>query len=145
VDHLIDQVRDRLRRRFPVLAAVSGDDEQAAPAAHVTGDKPVIGNDQVFHRVAVDGGQASGQADRGRAARRRLQDPGGKALGTLVSPPGDDGRGQVTDPGRGEGVRIGGEASREGLSHRRRQAGQEFRDAILVPADDQRSPAHRAA
>ena len=138
MDHLIDQVRHWLRRRFPVRAAVGGDAEQAAPAAHVTGDKPVIWNDQLFHRVAVDGGQASGQADRGRATRRRLQDPGGKALGTLFGPPGDDGGGQVTDPGRGEGVRIGGEASREGLSHRRRQAGQEFRDAILMPADDQR-------
>lgn len=136
MDHLIDHVRDRLRRT-PVRAAAHGSAEGAAPVADVAGDKPTAGNDQQFHSVVVDGGQAGGQADRGQP-RRYLQHLGGKAPRTLIGPPGDDGRGQVTDLGRGQGARIGGEAPREGLPHRRRQAGKKLPDAIIVPADDQR-------
>jgi hypothetical protein len=45
--------------------------------------------------------------------------------------------GEVADLRRGHGVRVGDEAAGEVITKPRQEGGEELRDVVLMPADDQ--------
>ena len=50
----------------------------------------------------------------------------------------DDGADELADYGRGQGMRVGDEAAGEVVAKPGRKVGQELRDGLIVPGDDQR-------
>jgi len=88
--------------------------------------------------AVVGRGGAFLQACRGQPARRQVTDLGRHALLARRDPVPDDRSGQFAYPGGGQGVRVGGEAAGEPIAQPGRKNADELRDAVRMPAGNQR-------
>jgi hypothetical protein len=122
----------------PVRAAVAGAAERAAAPIGVSGNKTAYAIQQQLDSVLAGCGEACAQAGHAPPVWWLLQEPGCHALVLQVPPVLDDADGEVTDLGRGQGVRVGDETADEVVTQPGREDSEELRDGVLVAADDQR-------
>ena len=116
----------------------TGGSERAAPPAGEPGEQPVIGHDQQLDGVLAGRGSAVMQACHGQPARCQITGLGRQALLARRYPAPDDRSRQFAHPCGGQGVRIGDEAAGETVPQPGRKDSHELRDAVLMPAGNQR-------